>query len=96
MATAIYVDSRQRVSGTNSNFEIVLREPVALEGARVRFDNIRFVDSFYTTAIGKHIYFKDGSGGITAFALPEQAYTGARLGIPRNPLEILRNPYRTL
>ena len=67
------------MSGTNSNFEIVLREPVALEGARVRFDNIRFVDSFYTTAIGKHIYFKDGSGGITAFALPEQAYTGARL-----------------
>ena len=80
MTTAIYVDSRLRIpGGTDSDFEIVLREPVTLEGARVRFDNIRFVDSFYTTALGRHIYFKDGSGGITAYALPEQAYTGARL-----------------
>ena len=79
MATAVYVDSRLRSSGTDSSFEILLRESVALEGARVRFDKIRFVDSFFTTDLGKHIYYKNGSGGLEAFALPEQAYTGPRL-----------------
>ena len=79
MARTIYVDSRVRSSGTDSSFEVLLRESVALEGARVRLDKIRFVDSFFTTDLGKHIYYKNGSGGLEAFALPEQAYTGPRL-----------------
>ena len=43
MAQTIFVDSRLRTSGTDSDFAIDLRETVALQGARVRFDKIRFV-----------------------------------------------------
>ena len=79
MATVVYVDSRLRSSGTDSHFEILLRESVELSGARVRFDKIRFTDSFFTTDLGKHIYYKNGSGGLDVIALPEQAYTGPRM-----------------
>ena len=79
--TAIYVDSRLRASGTDSNFEILLRETVHLESARVRVDNIRFVDSFFTTDLGKYVYYKKPliPGSFTYYDIPEQAYTGAKL-----------------
>jgi hypothetical protein len=79
MATTIYVDSRLRTSGTDSDFTVDLRETVALEGARVRFDKIRFVDSFFTTDLGANLYYKDGSGGLQVYQIPEAAYTGSRL-----------------
>lgn len=76
-----YVDSRLRSSGTDSDFEITLRESVHLDGHRLRVDHCRFVDSFFTTDLGKYVYYKDGSGGLQYFALPEQAYTGPRLAV---------------
>ena len=77
----IFIDSRERSSGTDSSFEITLRESVHLQSHRLRVDHCRFVDSFFTTDLGKYVYYKDGSGGIQYFALPEQAYTGPRLAV---------------
>jgi hypothetical protein len=80
MTTTIYVDSRMAVSGTSSSFKILLRETVhILAGARLRIDKLRFIDSFFTTDQGRHIYYKDGAGSIVSFALAEQAYSGTRL-----------------
>jgi hypothetical protein len=79
MATTIYVDSRNRASGSDSQFEIQLRESLTLENARVRVDKLRFIDSFMSTDLGRNVYFRDGSGGLNSFALPEQAFTGPRL-----------------
>ena len=79
MATTIYVDSRSRASGSDSQFEIQLRESLTFENARLRVDKVRFTDSFFTTDLGRYVYFRDGSGGLNSFALPEQAFTGPRL-----------------
>ncbi len=80
MTTSIYVDSRSAASGSGSDFEITLRETVHIQpGARLRVDKIRFVDSFFTTDLGRYLYYKDGSGGLAYFGLAEQAYTGSRL-----------------
>ena len=78
--TTIYVDSRLAASGSDSDFTITLRETVHIPpGARLRVDTIRFIDSFFTTDLGRYVYYKDGSGGITYYTLPETAYTGTRL-----------------
>ena len=53
MTQVIWVDSRMRVSGTDSDFEVSLRESVHLSDARVRVDNMTFVDSFLTTDAGQ-------------------------------------------
>ena len=45
MTQVIWVDSRMRVSGTDSDFEVALRESVHLSDARVRVDKLTFVDS---------------------------------------------------
>ena len=78
--TTIYVDSRTAVEGTSSDFKVLLRETIhILPGSRLRVDKLRFVDSFFTTDQGRHIYYKDGAESIVHFALPEQAYSGTRL-----------------
>ncbi len=78
--TTIYVDSRLSASGSDSDFTITLRETVHIQqGARLRVDKIRFIDSFFSTDLGRYIYYADGSGGLSYYALPEQAYTGTRL-----------------
>ena len=47
MTTIIYVDSRLAASGSDSDFTITLRETVHIQqGARLRIDKIRFIDSF--------------------------------------------------
>jgi hypothetical protein len=80
MTTTIYVDSRAAVSGTSSDFQILLRETVHITaGARLRVDKLRFVDSFFTTDMGRYIYYKDGAGSIVSYILPEQAYSSTRL-----------------
>jgi hypothetical protein len=80
MTTTIYVDSRAAVSGSGSDFSVVLRETVRVSpGARLRVDKLRFVDSFFTTDMGRLLYYKDGSGSIVYYGLPEQAYSGVRL-----------------
>ena len=79
MTTVIHVDSRMRTSGTDSDFEVDLRESVHLSNARLRVDKLTFTDSFLTTDAGAHLYFSDGSGGISHVTIPEGAYIGATL-----------------
>ena len=76
----IWVDSRMRISGgTDSDFEVFLRESVHLSDTRVRVDNLTFVNSFLTTDAGRHLYFLAMEGGFTTVSIPEAAYTGASL-----------------
>ena len=76
----IWVDSRMRTSGgTDSDFEVSLRESVHLSDTRVRVDNLTFVNSFLTTDAGRHLYFLAMEGGFTTGSIPEAAYTGSRL-----------------
>jgi hypothetical protein len=79
MQSVIFVDSRGRTEGTDSSFQIELRESLHLAEHGMRVDKLRLTNSFLTTDLGKHIYYKNGSGGITSYALPEQAYTGTQL-----------------
>jgi len=79
MTQVIWVDSRQRTSGTHSNFEVALRESVHLSDARVRVDKLTFADSFLTTDLGSNLYFANGSNGFTFVTVPEAAYTGFSL-----------------
>ena len=64
---------------SDASFEIDLRESVHLEAHGLRIDNCRLTNSFYTTDLGKYIYYKNGSGGIQHYSIPEQAYTGTSL-----------------
>ena len=79
MQSVIYVDSRMRSEGTDSSFSIELLESLHLTEHGMRVDKLRITNSFLTTDIGKHVYYKDGSGGLTSHAIPEQAYTGSQL-----------------
>ena len=65
-----------RASGTDSDFEVSLRESVHLSDARVRVDKLTFVDSFLTTDAGRHLCFLAEGGGFTSCTIPEGAYTG--------------------
>ncbi len=76
----IWLDSRMRVSGgSDSDFEVSLRESVHLSDARVRVDKLCFVDSFLTTDAGRHLYFLAPEGGFSSVSIPEGAYTGFSL-----------------
>ena len=75
----IFVDSRMRTTGTDSDFEVDLRESVHLSNARLRVDKLTFTDSFLTTDAGSNLYFSDGAGGISHVSIPEGAYTGPTL-----------------
>ncbi len=78
MTTSIYVDSRFRESGTDSDFHIQLRESITLQDARLRVDKVRFIDSFFTTDSGEWLYLKNGDTFLYV-GIPQQAYTGGRL-----------------
>ena len=80
MTTTLYVDSRSAAAGSHSDFQTTLRETVHIRpGARLRVDKVRFIDSFLTTDMARHIYYKDGTGSLVYFALREQAYSGTCL-----------------
>jgi hypothetical protein len=79
MTTVIFADSRMRTSGTDSDFEVDLRETIHLSNARLRVDKLTFTDSFLTTDAGAHLYFSDGAGGVSHVSVPEGAYTGTTL-----------------
>ena len=79
MTQVIWVDSRMRASGTDSDFEVSLRESVHLSDARVRVDNLTFVDSFLTTDAGQYLYFGAANNGLSYVSVPEGAYTGFTL-----------------
>ena len=68
-----------RTDGTDNSFSIDLRESLHLTEHGMRIDKLQLTNSFFTTDIGKNLYYKDGSGGITSHAIPEQAYTGSQL-----------------
>ena len=63
------------MSGSDSDFEIALRETVHLSDARVRIDHLSFTDSFFTTDAGRYLYFASGSGFVSV-SIPEACYTG--------------------
>ena len=79
--TTIYVDSRKRVAGSDSNFEVDLGESLHLQSdARLAVYKIRLADSFLSTDRGRYLYWVDAALGTLNWALlPEGAYTGARL-----------------
>ena len=80
MQSALYVDSRAKSGGlSDASFEIDLRESVHLDSHGMRIDNLRVTNCWLTTELGKYIYFKDGSGGIQYYSVPEQAYNGSSL-----------------
>ena len=79
MTQVIWVDSRMCASGTDSYFEVSLRESVHLSDARVRVDNLTFVDSFLTTDAGQYLYFGAANNGLSYVSVPEGAYTGFTL-----------------
>ena len=73
MTQVIWVDSRMRTSGGDSDFEVSLRESVHLSDARVRVDKLTFSDSFYTTDAGAHLYFAAPNNSFTHVSAPQGA-----------------------
>ena len=81
--TTIYVDSRKRVAGSDSDFEVDLGESLHLQSdARLTVFKIRLADSFLSTDRGRYLYWVDAALGTLNWAsLPEGAYTGPRLAL---------------
>ena len=79
MTQVIWVASNQRVSGTDSDFEISLRETMHLSDARMRVDKLTFADSFYTTDLGANLYFAAPDNSFSHVSVPDGAYTGFTL-----------------
>ena len=79
--TTIYVDSRKRAAGSDSDFEVDLGESLHLQSnARLAVYKIRIADSFLSTDRGRYLYWVDAALGTLNWALlPEGAYTGSRL-----------------
>ena len=78
--TTIYVDSRKRVAGSDSDFEVDLGESLHLQSdARLAVYKIRIADSFLSTDRGRYLYWVDAALGTLRALLPEGAYTGSRL-----------------
>ena len=78
--TTIYVDSRKRVAGSDSDFEVDLGESLHLQSdARLAVYKIRIADSFLSTDRGCYLYWVDAALSALNWALlPEGAYTGKR------------------
>ena len=58
--TTIYVDSRKRVAGSDSDFEVDLGESLHLQSdARLAVYKIRLADSFLSTDRGRYLYWVD-------------------------------------
>ena len=76
----MWIDSRCHASGgSDSDFEVSLRETIHMSNARLRIDKVSFTDSFLTTNAGSYLYFSNGSGGIVSHPIPDGAYTGPSL-----------------
>ena len=75
------MDSRKRVAGSDSDFEVDLGESLHLQSdARLAVYKIRLADSFLSTDRGRYLYWVDAALGTLNWAqLPEGAYTGPRL-----------------
>ena len=78
--TTIYVDSRKRVAGSDSDFEVDLGESLHLQSdARLAVYKIRLADSFLSTDRGRYLWVDAALVTLNWALLPEGAYTGARL-----------------
>ena len=79
--TTIYVDSRNRVSGSDSNFTFELPETLHMQtSAKMAVYKVRIADAFLSTDRGTHLYWIDVAlGTLNTAELPVGAYTGARL-----------------
>ena len=74
----LYIDSRTKIKGNHADFSISLPEQMTLWGSRVRIENIRMTDTFATVSDrNRYVYFLNGSGSLSAFALTPGAYKGA-------------------
>ena len=61
--TTIYVDSRKRVAGSDSDFEVDLGESLHLQSERrLAVYKIRLADSFFSTERGRYLYWVDRAG----------------------------------
>ena len=69
MQSVLFIDSRLRAGGTEGDFAIELRETMQLQDHGVRVDKLRVTNSFLTTDLGRHVYYKDGVG-IQSFSIP--------------------------
>ena len=68
--TTIYVDSRKRVAGSDSDFEVDLGESLHLQSdARLAVYKIRLADSFLSTDRGRYLYWVDAALGTLNWAL---------------------------
>ena len=73
------MDSRKRVAGSDSDFEVDLGESLHLQSDAAVY-KIRLADSFLSTDRGRYLYWVDAALGTLNWAqLPEGAYTGPRL-----------------
>ena len=55
---------------------------MSLRGARVRVENIRMTDTFATVSDrNRYVYFLNGPGSLSAFALSPGAYTGTTFAV---------------
>ena len=65
--TTIYVDSRKRVAGSDSDFEVDLGESLHLQSdARLAVYKIRLADTFLSTDRGHYLYWVDAELGVVA------------------------------
>ena len=63
-AASIYVDSRKRVAGLDSDFEVDLGESLHLQSdARLTVYKIRLANSFLSTDRGRYLYWVDAALG---------------------------------
>ena len=90
--TTIYVDSRKRVAGSDSDFEVDLGESLHLQSdARLAVYKIRIADSFLSTDRGRYLYWV---GGRRARHAELGAPSGGRLhGLPAGGLDQLQLRY---
>ena len=79
--TTIYVDSRKRVSGSDSNFAFELPETLHMQSsAKMAVYKVRIADAFLSTDRGRNLYWIDQAlGTLNTAELPVGAYTGTRL-----------------
>ena len=76
--TTIYVDSRKRVAGSDSDFEVDLGESLHLQSdARLAVYKIRLADSFLSTDRGRYLYWVDAALGTLNWAQLPRARTQA-------------------
>ena len=81
MPHVLFVDSRFRKSGSNSDFTWELSETLSVEDARLCICKLSFVDTLFTVSSrNQYLYIYDGNNQTqTWYAIPQQAYTGKQL-----------------